>query len=293
MKKIRIESFFLIENHCLAWYNIVRRFLEKGYKMKKILNKIIHYIDTLHQYYRLRVFKSNAMPSVMDNKRTIIIDDLYTAALWIFIYSVVNYAVFLSSLVDPKSITGLIMAGIITIVVGYIAYLFGLRKLPQYSSEFTLSRIMYSLSNRMHDLLLTVVLGLELFIGYLVLSQIIPGAQLSLNDSSVDLAIGTTPVIYVGLTFIFLQPLFDGLIIRGYLTNATVLAFTKSKASYLAYVIPILTSTLVHSISSPSLPLVILALYQGILYQWLSSKYNVTVSISVNIVVNILIISTM
>lgn len=261
--------------------------------MKKILNKIIHNIDTAHQYCELRVFKSNVMTSVTDNKSTIIIDDLYAVALWIFIYSVVNYVVFLSSLVDPKSITGLIIAGITTIVMGYIAYLFGLKKLPQYSSEFTLSRNMYSFSKRMHDLLLTIVLGFELFIGYLVLSQIIPGAQLSLNDSSVDSAIGTTPIIYVGLIFIFLQPLFDGLIIRGYLTNATVLAFAKSKTPYLAYIIPILISTLAHSISSPSLSLVILALYQGILYQWLSSKYNVTVSISVNIVVNILIISAM
>lgn len=237
-----------------------------------ILNKI-------KQYFYFNQIRENITESHLSKT------DLFVNILGLGIFSNMMLYVFL--LFQKLNVYFAITATIgLTVLIIVLAHRF---LYNHYLGDWAMPKIMYNIGMRFHDIFIKVLLAVLGFVIYAIISSVIPHGALTLSNNIYESSGSLIQMFVVGVFFVFLQPIIDGFIFRGYLTE---LASRYVSQKYV-YVIVVLIYSFSHVISNISLPLFLLALFQAVYYQYLRNKFGIAISIQINMIINLLIFSTM
>ena len=217
------------------------------------------------------------------------VDKFFYSALWLSIYTIV---VLINSLLMIKgSFLSIAISIAIMVVTTVTAYQFGYKRVPLYSKEFKTDVTSYSVFTWVHDWVLTVVIGAEMFLGYVLLTSFAPSFALKLNDVTKDVNVNPQVVMTVVTLFVLVQPWIDG-VIRGYLTSVGQSLLEKTRFRMWYWLIPVLFMSVLHIGTSVHWSLIVFSVYQAVLYQLIQTKFDYITSIRVNIVFNILLLGS-
>lgn len=184
-------------------------------------------------------------------------------------------------------------AGLIIVPIASMVWMFFLYKYVVklfVGQSYKISRQMYDWRRKLHDMTVVIALTLEMFVSYLFISALIPGMTFSLKVSGYTFASSGIFMFIVGVVFIFVQPLVEGVLIRGYATKLSENIFGNTN-KYLVFMTPVILGTMIHSINTLTLPVIFFALFQSVGYQLIAKKYGFLVSVQVNTLINVLMFS--
>lgn len=236
------------------------------------------------EFHQLRHIHAEGDDSHLTN-----IDKFFYASLWLSIYSIV---VLTNSLLMIKgSFLSISISIAIMLVTTVIAYQFGYKRVPLYSKQYKTDATMHSIFTWLHDCVLTVVIGAEMFLGYVLLTSFVPSFALKLNDVTMDVNVNPQVLMTVATLFVLVQPLIDG-VIRGYLTSVGQSLLEKTRFHMVYWIVPVLFMSMLHMGTSIHWPLIVFSVYQAAMYQLIQSKFDYITSIRVNIVFNILLLGS-
>ena len=244
--------------------------------MKTILQTIKKKWLSWHTFNQLRVPR--------DNTNTTPTDLIFNAVWSLFIYVASVFVILQVGHVNYMF--GLPLAFIGSLLIGFMGYRYTTKR--YLDEKYSLSRQLYKMNKKLHDISVSIALTFELFIVYLISSIFIPGAKLSLQNDGYTAVSGGQYVFIVGFVFIILQPIFEGLVVRGFVTEISEKIFS-TKYSYMKFLFPVLVGVILHVFGSFTFPLIYFGFVQSLFYQWLMKHYNISVSIKINVLVNIFI----
>ena len=224
-----------------------------------------------------------------DNSHLTNVDKFFYAALWLSIYTIVVLTN--SMLMIKGSFLSISISIAIMVVTSVIAYQFGYKRVPLYSKQFKTDATTYSVFTWLHDCVLTVVIGAEMFLGYVLLTSFVPSFALKLNDVTMDVNVNPQVLMTVATLFVLVQPLIDG-VIRGYLTSVGQSLLEKTRFHMVYWIVPVLFMSMLHMGTSIHWTLIVFSVYQAAMYQLIQSKFDYITSIRVNIVFNILLLGS-
>lgn len=249
--------------------------------MKDFFRKMLTQFVGFHQ---LRHVHAEGDDSHLTN-----VDKFFYASLWLSIYSIV---VLTNSLLMIKgSFLSISISIAIMVVTSVTAYQFGYKRVPLYSKQYKTDAATHSVFTWVHDCVLTVVIGAEMFLGYVLLTSFVPSFALKLNDVTMDVNVNPQVLMTVATLFVLVQPLIDG-IIRGYLTSVGQSLLEKTRFHMVYWIVPVLFMSMLHMGTSIHWPLIVFSVYQAAMYQLIQSKFDYITSIRVNIVFNILLLGS-
>lgn len=174
-----------------------------------------------------------------------------------------------------------ITVGALMITIGFVYWVIRRYVKKSYGwfvTQPSLSRKAY-FKSLLKDVQTYVVLMIEGFLLVVIIDSVLRPLQLKLSLVGTNLSVGTNYLI-VGALFIFIQPLIEGIVFRGWITDY-VKAHVQNK--YWQFFIPVILAATFRSLGSFVLTSLWFALLQMIIYQYVRQKYNIWTSIIVNI----------
>lgn len=244
--------------------------------MREFFQKLKNKVVAWHQVTETR----SGDPAILQKTG---LDLVYYATLVLFLYSV--------SVFGLMGIVGFLSKNSIGVFVDIalaIVLVYGLRRLI--IKQFLGEKVTTTRRLKLHSFEVIVVLTLEIFISYLLVSALVPHTAL-LSKTTVYTFVTQGNFVYMtGLVFIFIQPFVEGLIVRGYLTELATRHMGKPN-KYVAFWLPVVVGTLIHGLGSLTLPVLFFGFYQAIMYQLIAKKQGLLISIWTNMAINILIFS--
>ena len=241
---------------------------------KKIYKKIA-------DWHRLEQLQDRVLVSSLNTT-----DLVFKASLFFFLYAVSIFVIMQTGHLQASVSLPLALIG--SLIASFIAYRYGVR---QYLGQgYRISRQLYTIGRKLHDIWVILALSLEVFIGYLLISSFIPGGALALTDKNYSAASGGQYVFIVGFIFVIVQPFFEGLLVRGFLSDLIDRLFNHQQ-SYLQFWMVVVIGTVLHAFGSLTLPVIFFSFVQAASYQYVANRYNISVSIKVNLLINVLIYS--
>lgn len=247
--------------------------------MKPYFGRVINKIATWHELNQQRVGEK-----LIDKQSTT--DLIFGGTVLFFLYTTL--------VLGFMGVGGLgDQAGLIIVPIASMVWMFLLHKYAVklfVGQSYKISRQVYDWRRKLHDIMVIIALTLEMFVAYLFVSALIPGMAFSLKVSGYTFASSGIFMFIVGVVFIFVQPLVEGILIRGYATKLSKNIFGDTN-KYLVFIIPVVLGTMIHSINTLTPPVIFFALFQSVGYQLIAKKYGFLVSVQVNTLINVLMFS--
>lgn len=144
---------------------------------------------------------------------------------------------------------------------------------------------LYKLGSKTISTLKLMVLAFILIIIYIVISNLIPNAQFTLNTSSNT---SSRLIIPIMVLTVVIQPVFEGVMIRGIVTDQVTSFKFKH---WIKYFIPVGFAVLLHVLAVTTLPIFIFYLVTSLLIQFVRVRFGLITSIHIHMLISLLLFS--